>query len=163
MEYLKHKYSGRIYVVRRDHNPEKPYLWSPWDYTSRTPKKFVWDNFLTPCEKPPEMPRHYDISIAEEMEWEKAHMPEEPKKATEEERPPAQSKLTPAPKKASKAISASAKGKYTLKDLCMEIGMEPSQARRLLRSSGKKPPSGGWVWDSPKEVEGVKRFLKKSQ
>ena len=109
------------------------------------------------------MPRHYDISIAEEIEWEKSHMPEEPKKVTEEVRLPAQSKLTPASKKAPKALSAPAKDRYTLKDLCMEIGMEPSQARRLLRSSGQKTPSGGWVWDSPKEVEGVKRFLKKSQ
>lgn len=45
-----------------------------------------------------------------------------------------------------------------LKKVCADIDIDPSLARRILRSKGKKP-SGRWEW-KPEDVEDVKTLLK---
>lgn len=162
-EYVKHRYSGRIYQIMRDHGQDHPYLWSPWDFASRYPSQDVWDRFFVLCEKPETMPKHYAISIPKELEWEKRRLfleeplvvksPEgtkpKPRKAPREER-------TKKPKESKEST-----GKYTLADLCGELGMSPAKARKLLRSKGKKPPAGGWKWPNKEASKSIKRFLRK--
>lgn len=160
-EYVKHRYSGRIYQIMRDHGPDHPYLWSPWDFASRYPSQDIWNRFFVPCEKPEIMPKHYAISIPKELEWEKRRLfREEPLvvKAPVDTRPK--------PKKAhrEKAEPKEFKeptGEYTLADLCGELGMSPAKARKLLRSHGKKPPAGGWKWPNKEDAKSTKRFLRK--
>lgn len=157
-EYVKHRYSGRIYQIMRDHGPDNPYLWSPWDFASRYPSQDVWNRFFVPCEKPEIMPKHYAISIPKELEWEKRRLfREEPLvvKAPVDTRPK--------PKKVhrEKAEPQEPTEEYTLADLCGELGMSPAKARKLLRSHGKKPPAGGWKWPNKEDAKSTKRFLRK--
>lgn len=160
-EYVKHRYSGRIYQIMRDHGPDHPYLWSPWDFASRYLSQAVWDRFFVPCEKPEVMPTHYAISIPKELEWEKRRLfREEPLvvKAPGGTKP--KPRKTPREKKPKEPKGST--GEYTLADLCGEIGMDPAKARKLLRSKGKKPPEGGWKWPNKEAAKAIRRFLKKS-
>lgn len=160
-EYVKHRYSGRIYQIMRDHGPDNPYLWSPWDFASRYPSQDVWNRFFVPCEKPEIMPKHYAISIPKELEWEKRRLfREEPLvvKTPVDTRPKAKKVHR------GKAEPKEPKGpteEYTLANLCGELGMSPAKARKLLRSHGKKPPEGGWKWPNKEAAKGIKRFLRK--
>lgn len=57
--------------------------------------------------------------------------------------------LTVQPKKKPKKS-----GPITLKDICSELGIEPTKARRILRNNKIEKPSEGWVWDKvPAEVK----------
>lgn len=157
-EYVKHRYSGRIYQIMRDHGPDHPYLWSPWDFASRYPSQDTWDRFFVPCEKPEIMPKHYAISIPKELEWEKRRLfREEPLVV----KAPVDTK--PKPKKVHREETEPKEptGEYTLADLCGELGMSPAKARKLLRSHGKKPPAGGWKWPNKEDAKSTKRFLRK--
>lgn len=60
-------------------------------------------------------------------------------------------------RKASKP-RASADGLTTLAQICEDIGMEPREARVILRKSDTKKPDAGWAWD-PKEAAKVKATL----
>lgn len=160
-EYVKHRYSGRIYQIMRDHGPDHPYLWSPWDFASRYPSPDIWNRFFVPCEKPEIMPKHYAISIPKELEWEKRRLfREEPLmvKAPVETKPKHKKvhREKTEPKEPKEPT-----GEYTLADLCGELGMLPSKARKLLRSHGKKPPAGGWRWPNKEAAKSTKRFLRK--
>lgn len=160
-EYIKHRYSGRIYQIMRDHGPDHPYLWSPWDFASRYPSQAIWDRFFVPCEKPEIMPKHYAISIPKELEWEKRRLfREEPLVV----KAPVDTKPNPKKVHREKAEPKETKGptgEYTLADLCGELGMSPAKARKLLRSHGKKPPAGGWKWPNKEAAKSTKRFLRK--
>ena len=157
-EYVKHRYSGRIYQIMRDHGPDHPYLWSPWDFASRYPSQDVWDRFFVPCEKPEIMPKHYAISIPKELEWEKRRLfREEPLVV----KTPVDTRPKPKKVHREKAEPKEPTGEYTLADLCGELGMSPAKARKLLRSHGKKPPAGGWKWPNKEDAKSTKRFLRK--
>ena len=162
-EYVKHRYSGRIYQIMRDHGPDNPYLWSPWDFASRYPSQDVWNRFFVPCEKPEIMPKHYAISIPKELEWEKRRLfREEPLvvKAPEGTKPkPRKGHREEKPQEPEESKEPT--GEYTLADLCGELGMSPAKARKLLRSKGKKPPEGGWKWSNKEAAKSIKRFLRK--
>lgn len=160
-EYVKHRYSGRIYQIMRDHGPDHPYLWSPWDFASRYPGQAIWDRFFVPCEKPEIMPKHYAISISKELEWEKRRLfREEPLvvKTPVDTRPKAKKVHR---EKAEPKEPKEPTEEYTLANLCGELGMSPAKARKLLRSHGKKPPAGGWKWPNKEAAKGIKRFLRK--
>ena len=157
-EYVKHRYSGRIYQIMRDHGPDHPYLWSPWDFASRYPSQDVWDRFFVPCEKPEIMPKHYAISIPKELEWEKRRLfREEPLVV----KTPVDTRPKPKKVHREKAEPKEPTEEYTLADLCGELGMSPAKARKLLRSHGKKPPAGGWKWPNKEDAKSTKRFLRK--
>lgn len=66
-----------------------------------------------------------------------------------------------APAKAERKASkprASVDGLTTLAQICEDIGMEPREARVILRKSDTKKPDAGWAWD-PKEAAKVKATL----
>lgn len=151
MEYVKHRYSKRVYQIMTDHGPNHPYLWSPWEFSTRKPGSALMSRFFVPCEKPPEMPKGYTISILQEMDWERrqligdkpiiVHSPVPKDRSGDKRKPPNNDE-------------------YTLADLCRELGMSPAKARKLLRSKGKVPPSGGWKWSNREEAKPLKEFLK---
>ena len=152
MEFVKHKYSKRVYQLMRDHNPEKPYL-SLFPFL-RYPSQKTLEQFFTPCEGPIQ---NTPITIPQELKWE------------ERQRLGQQPIMVKPPKGTKKTKKASEKKKvtdlaeeYTLAQLCGEIGMSPAKARKLLRSQGKTPPSGGWKWPNREAAKPIKRFLKKS-
>lgn len=154
-DYLKHRYSGRIYQVMLDHGPDHPYLWSPWEYAIRPYNKYLWEHFLTPCEKPPKMPYSYPISIPQEMKWEERQV-NKAGLGKIQVRPPKSRKATVKRTKTRRAQP----GEYTLKDLCSELGISPAQARKTLRSKGKKAPDGGWKWPNPEAAGEIKEILR---
>lgn len=153
MEYVRHKYSKRIYQIMTDHGPDHPYLWSPWEFSTRYLSQSKMTKFFSPCEKPAEMPRSYPTSITQELEWENRQLAGSRPLRVE---PP----VTNTPPKV-KEPSLQEAGEYTLRDLCGEIGMDPAKARKLLRSKGKTSPQGGWKWASKEEAKPIRRFLKK--
>lgn len=151
MKYLKHKYSKRVYEVMTDHGPDNPYL-SCFPFLRYCSKRTM-ETFFTPCSGPSdEKPL---VNVEKELEWERAQVR---KKA------PIQVKAPDPTIKRSKKVKQRVdppQGGYTLRDLCGEIGMDPARARKLLRSKGKTPPSGGWKWASKEEAKPIKRFLRK--
>lgn len=152
-EYLKHIHSGRIYQVMRDHGPDHPYLWSPWEFAVRTPSRHRWDSFFRPCDKPEEMPTRYDISIPDEMAWEDRKLRgAAPIVVT----PPA-----PTVRPTRKERRPRPTGGYTIQDLATELGCTPGQARAALRKSKTAKPAGGWRWSSTEEAEPIRKLLKK--
>lgn len=153
MEYVRHKYSKRVYQIMTDHGPDHPYLWSPWEFSIREPSKLRMSKFFSPCEKPPTMPTEYPISIPQELEWEKKQLAGDQPIVVHS---PVTKSRTKAPRK-----PQGGSGEYTLADLCGELGMDPAKARKLLRSKGKTPPPGGWKWPDKKEAKAIRRFLKK--
>lgn len=156
-DYLKHRYSGRIYQVMLDHGPDHPYLWSPWEYAIRPYNKYLWDHFLIPCEKPPQMPYSYPISIPQEMEWEDRQV-NKANLGKIQVRPPKR-RDNPIKKTRIKKRAQQEDG-YTLKDLCSELGIPPAQARKALRSKGKKAPDGGWKWPNSEAAKSIKEILR---
>lgn len=46
-----------------------------------------------------------------------------------------------------------------LKKICSQVGVDPKQARRFLRTSRKRP-TGRWAWP-PKQAAAVGSLLKK--
>lgn len=154
MEYMRHKYSKRVYQVMRDHGEDHPYLaCHPFvRYTSQG----SWPKFFSPCGKPEE-PQDIKISVLEEIEWEKKQLRrEEPIRV----QAPA-SIEKPKKRRVSKSRATPESGEYTLKDLCMELGLSPATARKLLRSKGKTAPDGGWRWPDKESAKPIKKFLKK--
>lgn len=142
MEYVKHKYSKRVYQVMTDHGPDHPYLSCfPFirDVTSRT-----LDAFFYPCSGPTQSS---PIPVPQEIDWEKRQLRRKEPLVVQ----------APEPVKRRRRISTG----YTLRDLCSELNISPPTARKLLRAKGKIPPEGGWRWPNAEAAEGTKIFLKK--
>lgn len=151
MEYVRHKYSKRVYKIMTDHGLEHPYLlcFPHVRYCSRDTIR----SFFSPCDGPTDEPPV--VSVGKEIWWERSQAM---KKRPIEVKPP-----EPTVKKAKKRTPQSSYTKegYTLRELCGEIGMDPATARKLLRSKGKTPPPGGWKWGSKEEAKPIRRFLRK--
>jgi hypothetical protein len=49
-------------------------------------------------------------------------------------------------------------GLVSIGDICDELGMNPRDARKILRNKVEKPDAG-WAW-TPKEAEAIKKILK---
>lgn len=154
MEYMKHKYSKRVYQVMTDHGPDHPYL-SCFSFV-RYVTTSTMERFFTKCPGPVQ---ESSIRVEQEIEWEKRQLRrEEPivvKAPSPISRPKAEREKSPRTKK-------EFTGEYTLADLCGEIGMDPAKARKLLRAKGKKPPEGTWKWPNREAAKAIRRFLKKS-
>lgn len=147
-EYLMHKYSKRVWEVKTDHGPESPYLYS-FPYV-RECGMVKMKKFFTPCQGPSCGSK---ISIHQEMEWENRQMIRE--LPIEVKAPKKTHTRNPRKPKPLEDVG------YTLRDLCSELGISPSRARKLLRSGKKAPPNGVWRWGSREEAKSIKRFLKK--
>lgn len=158
MNYMKHRYSKRIYQVMEDHGPEHPYLWSPWEFAVRNPTPLQWEKFFAPCEKPPEMPRSYPISIPQEIEWEKKQFRKNEPIVVH---PPVPTKKAQPGEKTSRPRPSGDSSGYTLADLCGEVNIPQSKARALLRKSKLKKPLDGWKWPSREEAKPYLKFLRK--
>lgn len=159
-EYVRHVYTGRIYQIMRDHGPDNPYYWSPWEYAirPRSPKR---EQFLRPCEPPGHMPTGYDISILDEIAWEDRKLRgSQPIVVHAPQR--AEGSLRDKAKSTPQVTTVQPSGDYTIQDLAMELGCSPGQARKVLRSSKLGKPQGGWKWSSSEEAEPYRKFLKKS-
>ncbi len=154
MDYMKHKYSKRVYQVMTDHGPGHPYL-SCFSFV-RYVTTSTMERFFTKCPGPVQ---ESSIRVEQEIEWEKRQLRrEEPivvKAPSLISRPKAKREKSPRTKK-------EFTGEYTLADLCGEIGMDPAKARKLLRAKGKKPPEGTWKWPNKEAAKSIRRFLKKS-
>lgn len=158
MEYVKHKYSKRVYRVMTDHGEGHPYL-SYFPYV-RNIYQGMLEKFFSSCEKPSEEYKPL-ISVSQEIEWEKRQLRrEEPivVKAPPISRPKNKREKVNRTKGGSRKIP----GEYTLADLCSEIGMDPAKARKLLRAKRKRPPEGTWKWPNKEAAKAIRRFLKKS-
>lgn len=153
-EYLKHQYSKRVYEVKTDHGPDHPYL-SHFPYVRYVHQSTV-EKFFTPCFGPIQ---DSHIPVLQEIDWEKRQL--------RKEEPIVVKAPAPTERKPRERERAETRGKepstdYTLADLCGEIGMDPSKARKLLRAKGKKPPDGAWKWPNKEAAKSIRRFLKKS-
>lgn len=153
-EYLKHRYSKRVYEVKTDHGPDHPYLFH-FPYV-RYVRQSTMEKFFTTCSGPTQ---DSPITVSQEIDWEKRQLLKE--------KPIVVKAPTPTGRKPRKGERAETRGKepfidYTLADLCGEIGMDPSKARKLLRAKGKKPPDGAWKWPNKEAAKSIRRFLKKS-
>lgn len=153
MEYVKHKYSKRVYKVMTDHGPEHPYL-SCFPYV-RNIYQGMLERFFTPCGKPL---GEYEstISVGKEIEWEKRQLRREEPIVVKS--PRVISKLRTRSKRITQAKQESVG--YTLKDLCSELGISPAMARKTLRSRGMAAPEGGWKWSNPEAARDIKEILK---
>ncbi len=154
MDYMKHKYSERVYQVMTDHGPDHPYLsCSPF---VRYVTTSTMERFFTKCSGPVQ---ESSIRVEQEIEWEKRQLRrEEPivvKAPSTISRPKAE-------REKSHRTKEESTGEYTLAELCGEIGMDPAKARKLLRAKGKKPPEGTWKWPNKEAAKSIRRFLKKS-
>lgn len=154
MDYMKHKYSKRVYQVMTDHGPDHPYL-SCFSFV-RYVTTSTMEGFFTKCPGPVQ---DSSIRVDQEIEWEKLQLRrEEPivvKAPSPISRPKVRGGKSPRTRK-------EFTGEYTLADLCGEIGMDPAKARKLLRAKGKKPPEGTWKWPNQEAAKAIRRFLKKS-
>ena len=153
-EYLKHRYSKRVYEVKTDHGPDHSYLFH-FPYV-RYVRQSTMEKFFTPCSGPTQ---DSPITVSQEIDWEKRQLLKE--------KPIVVRAPTPTGGKPREREWAETRGKepstdYTLADLCGEIGMDPSKARKLLRAKGKKPPDGAWKWPNKEAAKSIRRFLKKS-
>lgn len=157
VEYVKHIYSGRIYQVMRDHGPDHPYLWSPWEFSSRYPSKRR-EQFFRPCQKPETMPTGYDIRIEKEIEWEDRKLRGSRPIVV---RPPAPT-ARPQKKERTPRVRENTGGAYTVQDLALELGCTSGQARAALRKSKLEKPQGGWKWPSKEEAELARKEIKKN-
>ena len=156
MDYMKHKYSKRVYQVMTDHGPDHPYLLcSPF---ARYVSKGTMERFFSPCGKPQEATEPM-VSVTQEIEWEKKQLRREAPLVVKAPSPISRPK---AKREKSTRTKEESTGEYTLVDLCGEIGMDPAKARKLLRANGKKPPEGTWKWPNKEAAKSIRRFLKKS-
>ena len=156
MEYMKHKYSKRVYEVKTDHGPDHPYL-SCFPFVRYVPQS-TREKFFTHCSGPIQ---DSHITVFQEIDWEKRQLrKEEP--IVVKAPAPTERKLK---RKEGSEIQRREKKPSTdctLTDLCGEIGMDPAKARKLLRAKGKKPPEGTWKWPNREAAKAIRRFLKKS-
>lgn len=72
---------------------------------------------------------------------------EEPKAKVKKE-------TTSKPKRASTGTAIS------LKDICDELKVDPTKARRVLRKSDIDKPGGNWEWEDPQVIAKIKALLK---
>lgn len=63
-------------------------------------------------------------------------------------------------KSSKKENSEETKATTTLKDICGELGITPSAARRILRKEGVEKPGNSWSWTSPTDIAKIKGLLK---
>lgn len=88
------------------------------------------------------------------------------KKGEPKEEKKSKKKTTSKTKKGSKAKKGKVKSKgeqvesITLKQICEELNIKPSAARRILRKEGVEKPGSSWTWTTPTEVEKIKSLLK---
>lgn len=157
MEYMKHKYSKRVYQVMTDHGPDHPYL-SCFPFV-RYVTTSTMERFFTKCSGPVQ---DSSIRIEQEIEWEKRQLRREEPLKVKAPSPISRPKNKREKVNRTKGESRKIPGEYTLADLCSEIGMDPAKARKLLRAKGKKPPEGTWKWPNKEAAKAIKRFLKKS-
>lgn len=153
MEYLKHRYSKRVYQIKKDHGENHPYL-SCFPFV-RYVTTGTMERFFTPCKEPGgETPL---VSVQQEIDWEKKQLRREDPLVVKA--PPPTKRVKP---KRPRGTSPTPEGgDYTLKDLCLELGTTPAVARKLLRSKGKTAPDGGWRWPNKEAAKPIKKFLKK--
>ena len=154
MEYMKHKYSKRVYQVMTDHGPDHPYL-SCFSFV-RYLTTSTMERFFTKCPGPVQ---DSSIRVDQEIEWEKLQLRREEPIVVKAPSPISKPK---AKREKSHRTKKESTGEYTLADLCGEIGMDPAKARKLLRAKGKKPPEGTWKWPNREGAKAIRRFLKKS-
>lgn len=50
---------------------------------------------------------------------------------------------------------------YTLSQMCSELNMDPSEARKTLRNKGIEKPQGKWEWPNREAAEAVRKVLSK--
>lgn len=153
MEYVRHKYSKRVYQVMTDHGPDHPYL-SCFPYIRYCGVSHM-EGFFISCQGPSQ---DSDIKVNQEIEWEKRQLrSQEPiiVQAPSMERSYRNERFV-------KSKTRKSKGEYTLSELCEELGMSTAKARKILRSSGKKSPEGGWKWPNKGAAGDIKEILKKS-
>lgn len=154
MDYMKHKYSKRVYQVMTDHGPDHPYL-SCFPFV-RYVSKGTMERFFSPCGKPQEATEPL-VSVTQEIEWEKRQLRKEEPLVVKAPTPISRPRV-----KRERATREKVRpGEYTLKDLCSELGISPATARKLLRSKGKATPDGGWKWPDKEAAKPIKKFLKK--
>lgn len=153
MEYVKHKYSKRVYRVMTDHGPEHSYL-SCFPYV-RNIYRGMLEKFFSPCGKS-QVEYESTISVSKEIEWEKRQLRREEPIVVKS--PRVISKLRTRSKRTTQAKQEPVG--YTLKDLCSELGIPPAMARKTLRSRGMVAPEGGWKWPNPEAAKGIKEILK---
>lgn len=156
-DHVKHIYSGRVYQIMRDHGPNGDYLWSPWEFSIRTPTQ-KRAQFFKSCTKPDTMPTRYNISILQEIEWEDRKLRGSQPIVV---RPPSKGENSQK-NRAKVTLQKEPLGDYTIQDLAMELGCSPGQARKVLRGSKLVKPTGGWRWSSSKEAEPFRRYLRKN-
>lgn len=154
MEYVKHKYSKRVYRVMTDHGPEHPYL-SCFPYV-RNIYRGMLEKFFSPCGKP-QVEYESTISVSKEIEWEKCQLRREEPIVVKSPRVISKSRTS---SKRTPQVKQGPVG-YTLKDLCSGLGISPATARRVLRSKGMTAPEGGWRWSNPEAAKDIKEILKK--
>lgn len=154
MDYMKHKYSKRVYQVMTDHGPDHPYL-SCFPFV-RYVSKGAREKFFSPCGKP-QVATEPLVSVTQEIEWEKGQLRKEEPIVVKAPTPISR------PKAKRERVHRERTGpeEYTLKDLCSELGIPPATARKLLRSKGKAAPDGGWKWPDKEAAKPIKKFLKK--
>ena len=154
MDYMKHKYSKRVYQVMTDHGPDHPYL-SCFPFV-RYVSKGAMEKFFSPCGKP-QVATEPLVSVTQEIEWEKRQLRKEEPLVVKAPTPISR------PKAKRERVHREGTGpeEYTLKDLCSELGISPATARKLLRANGKKPPEGTWKWPNKESAKPIKKFLKK--
>lgn len=78
---------------------------------------------------------------------------------TERERPKREPREPSAPR-APRAPKVSRDGLVTLATLCEEIGMEPRDARMILRKKFASKPDAGWAWPET-EADTIRKLLSK--
>ena len=154
MDYMKHKYSKRVYQVMTDHGPDHPYL-SCFSFV-RYVTTSTMERFFTKCPGPVQ---ESSIRVEQEIEWEKRQLRREEPIVVKAPSPISRPKTK---REKSTRTKEESTGEYTLAELCGEIGMDPARARKILRVNGKKPPEGTWKWPNKEAAKSIRRFLKKS-
>lgn len=48
---------------------------------------------------------------------------------------------------------------YTLQELCTELGIDPTTARKYLRQAKAEKPGGRWEWPNPEAAASIKTLL----
>ena len=153
-EYVKHQYSKRVYEVKTDHGPDHPYL-SCFPFV-RYVHQSTMEKFFTHCSGPIQ---DSPITVLQGIDWEKRQLRKEEPIVVKAPAPISRPKdKGEKPTRTKKEPT----GEYTLADLCGEIGMDHSKARKLLRAKGKNPPEGTWKWPNREAAKAIRRFLKKS-
>jgi len=48
----------------------------------------------------------------------------------------------------------------SLADICIELSVDPTEARKLLRTSGVEKPGARWEWELPSDVNEIRELLR---